>query len=409
MYSFNIFSILSLATAEIYVVLSVYILLKNPRNLANILFFFLAITMAIWGAGEGMQRAALDASTALLWAVYVVGFGSALFPVALLHFWLVYSEVAKKISKYWILAIYVPAIFLMVVRFFFTPMLITGVELQYWGYSTAGTKYYILAMAYVAIYSIIVISLAFWTVRKSQGQFKSQAKYIAWGVLVAMIAGMSTQLTRPIFHMNIPEMTVVSTFVFIVMIAYAVNKFGLLTITTSLVAENILSTITDFIIAVDKNKNISYVNKALLDILGYDDKEVISQPMDVLVKNKISSLNFDDLHKSFPLTNYETEIRTKNGELIPVSANGSVLKEGPGNVLGLVFVLRDIREINQVIQNLKSKTKELEKAKGELESSKQELEERNDQLEKFNKIAVGREMKMIELKDELNKLKEGGQ
>jgi hypothetical protein len=58
---------------------------------------------------------------------------------------------------------------------------------------------------------------------------------------------------------------------------------------------------------------------------------------------------------------------------------------------------------------VKARTKELENLAKELEGKVKErtrkLEEKMEELEKFNKLAVGRELKMIELKEEVEKLK----
>ena len=58
---------------------------------------------------------------------------------------------------------------------------------------------------------------------------------------------------------------------------------------------------------------------------------------------------------------------------------------------------------------IKARTKELEELakglEGKVNERTKELEEKMEELEKFNKLAVGRELKMIELKEEIEKLK----
>jgi len=54
------------------------------------------------------------------------------------------------------------------------------------------------------------------------------------------------------------------------------------------------------------------------------------------------------------------------------------------------------RELQELAQKLEEQIKERTK----------ELQEKLGELEKFNRLAVGREMKMIELKEEITKLKE---
>ncbi len=55
-----------------------------------------------------------------------------------------------------------------------------------------------------------------------------------------------------------------------------------------------------------------------------------------------------------------------------------------------------IKELKELASNLEGQVKERTK----------ELEANIKDLEKFNKIAVGREIKMVELKEEIKKLKE---
>jgi len=60
-------------------------------------------------------------------------------------------------------------------------------------------------------------------------------------------------------------------------------------------------------------------------------------------------------------------------------------------------------ELEELTQNLEEKVKQRTK---ELEKSKGDLEKRVDELERFHRLTVGRELKMIELKKEIEKLEE---
>ena len=64
-------------------------------------------------------------------------------------------------------------------------------------------------------------------------------------------------------------------------------------------------------------------------------------------------------------------------------------------MIGYFAALSDIAEIKKYRESLEEQVKERTK----------ELQEKIDELERFYHLAVGRELKMIELKEEIEKLK----
>jgi PAS domain S-box-containing protein len=94
--------------------------------------------------------------------------------------------------------------------------------------------------------------------------------------------------------------------------------------------------------------------------------------------------------KSF-VTDYPLTIRHVDGRLSHVLYNASVYKDANGKVLGVFAAARDVTP--------------LKKAEVELAEQRNRELERLAELERFQKLTVGRELKMIELKKELEELK----
>jgi PAS domain-containing protein len=365
--------------------MGLFIFFKNPKSQANRLFALMAITITVWGLGEGMQRAAVNPEIALFWARYVVGIGSVFHSAILLHFWLAFS--GRLHSPTWKLPVwvlYIPSSVFLAIRLLIPQLLISGVVHEYWGYSTVGTPLYLVYMLYLLIYSLITVGLIFQASVRSSGKPKVQYRNIAMGILFTLLVSGITQVSRPLLHLQIPELTVTSTVVFLSIIAYTVYKYGMLVISSKLVAENILETMEDFVLAIDNKLNIVYSNSSVQKNLGYTDSELVNRPC-----KDILTVVFPLL--KFPLQNLETQIITKTGESITVSVNASELREKTGELIGYIFVLRDARIINELVNSLKQNT-------AELEQSKQKLEVNLDELERFNKLMVDRELKMMEMK-----------
>jgi hypothetical protein len=91
------------------------------------------------------------------------------------------------------------------------------------------------------------------------------------------------------------------------------------------------------------------------------------------------------------VTDWRLTIRHKNNNLTDVLYNASVYKDANGNVLGVFAGARDMTAQRRVeTQIAEQRSKELE---------------RLADLERFQKLTVGRELRMIELKREIQELK----
>ena len=165
---------------------------------------------------------------------------------------------------------------------------------------------------------------------------------------------------------------------------------------TKNMAQNILETMIDGVVITDMEGKVTSVNKAIVEQLGYAKEELIGRsPADLILAPRETEKFFSDLEKLLKgekmLTSEYAAMR-KNGHEFTTSISISVLNDEENKPMSIIVVTRDITETKQMIVNIKN--------------SEDKLKAKVDELEKFNKLTVGRELKMIELKKRIKELEE---
>ncbi|MFQ6084586.1 MAG: PAS domain S-box protein [Candidatus Aminicenantia bacterium] len=212
----------------------------------------------------------------------------------------------------------------------------------------------------------------------------------------------------------------------------------------------------DPMVIFDAKGNINYGNKAFEEFSSYQLKKLVGKPVSILIsgrgRGRVNKILSRTIEKRAKFRDFSTFFLTKNKREIPIALNISPLIDKKDKVIGGLAVFIDIRQLKGLLdalnkakseleervrertKSLEVKTRELQKAKVELEEARtvleirvkartQELEELNQQLEqkvkertkelqkkvmeleRFQKLTVGRELKMMELKREIEKLK----
>ena len=159
----------------------------------------------------------------------------------------------------------------------------------------------------------------------------------------------------------------------------------------------LLYSTAEAIYGLDRNGLCSFVNAACLKILGYErPEELLGKNMHDLIHSKHADGTLYEIAHCpiFKAFREEQEIHVDNevfwrrdGTSFSAEYWSHPIRQ-ENKVVGAVVTFLDITERRQTEKELKQKLKE---------------------LEQFNKIAVGRELKMIELKEKLKALEEGKQ
>ncbi|MBI3294181.1 MAG: PAS domain S-box protein [Deltaproteobacteria bacterium] len=148
----------------------------------------------------------------------------------------------------------------------------------------------------------------------------------------------------------------------------------------------------DPLVTISPDGKIMDVNEATMRVTGTSRQELIGSDFSnyFTEPGKAREGYKQVFAKSF-VSDYPLTIRHKYGKLTDVLYNASVYKDVRGNVLGVFAAARDVTAQKRAEKEVaEQRTRELV---------------RLAELERFQKLTVGRELKMIELKKEIEELK----
>ena len=259
--------------------------------------------------------------------------------------------------------IYVPAL---IISFYAidSNLLLQGILKEYWGWTYVfpeKSALFSIMSAWTLICIILAGIISFQYYLKTKNIKRLQAKYLILGLYFPLFITMTTDLILPTMSIRIPETTMVMSTVGIGFISYGVWKYRFPALTAAVAADEIVSTMSNFLIMLDHEKNIVTINDATKHLLGYEMKELIGKPVEFLFADQTGKTGknlFDDDSNS--IINFETSLKSKNNDIIPVLLSKSVIKDDNGNIMGIVCIGNNIVEIKDAEEKIKKSLKEKE-------------------------------------------------
>ena len=129
--------------------------------------------------------------------------------------------------------------------------------------------------------------------------------------------------------------------------------------------DNIINSMLDTLIVVNKDELIQTVNQAVLNLLGYKKKELIGKPVSTIFakgESLFERMSVGILNKKDFLKKEEKTYLTKDSKIIPVLFSSSVMHGADGGFQGIVCMAQDITDLKKVAAELKESKNRAEAA-----------------------------------------------
>ena len=159
-----------------------------------------------------------------------------------------------------------------------------------------------------------------------------------------------------------------------------------------LLADNTL----DCIWQLNLDFEFTYVNPAVYQLFGFTQEEWIGSSLSDHCSPENMGLTLNLAKEELKKGN-ESQVLHKNGEIIAVEITEKIIDDD-GNPVSIQGTTRNITERKQGEEEIRKLNTELEQRVAERTD---ELEDNNAELERMDKLFLGREIRMVELKKQI--------
>lgn len=365
-----------------------FVLLKNPGKPINKVYYIFALLYAYWEFTIFMMNTATSQQEAYFWARmdFIWPLQSAL----IMHFVLLLIEHKKFLqSKLTYLIIYgVPALLAfanVVFADFFYGMPYFSEIKDKWEYGQISMEAYYLPVIIQFLLLALCIGFAFNKLKQILNANKrKQIKIILAGLILPFLLSMLYEVTA-LMGIILPDIPLTSMMVITLFFGYAIFRYGVFGLDYYSAMEVIADTMSDALIVTDTELMIKNVNPAVASLFKVKSDQILDKNLAILFPNAETEAKLKEQVMALNnTTDLELTIVDMENKEIPVSFSISKVFDKRSELAGFTFLLRDI-----------TNRKKLE----------DKLQDEIAKLSEMNEVFVGRELKMVELKNELEAVK----
>lgn len=347
--------ILHITSLFIYIQLIIFISTNYLFENRNKLLVILTSNLALWS----FCKIFLHNPATPLWLAIFFDKLSSISWIFIPPFFLILSFfiINKNLNSFKISLILLPGFIFLIYNIFSNFHTVIKTDYGWFSTFTKSLSTYIFAAYYIGYIAFSLFLLKKYCPNNVLS--KKQINLVFYYTLIILCIIILLKLVFIFFDFKDNPLTDILNFYFLIWtigIIYANIKYHFLGFSPTQTFKIILSELNEYIFILDEEFNITYINQSALKSLGYNESEIINQPLGKIInENQIFNKMVKDLLKNKLITGYDINLKTKNGFIIftNFSANAITEKE---KFIRFVCVATDITERiklhNEITKNL---------------------------------------------------------
>jgi PAS domain S-box-containing protein len=359
-----------------YLSLAVRVLRRRPRTLLHWSCAAVLVALALWSV-EDVVHGMTAAPKSLAWVFGCIGsLGWGSFASIHLAFAMVLTRRLKLLRSWPVrLALVLPPVLFISVQIvgkltggnaLTGDYILTGYGWQtIWSNTPWVPSYY----AYYTLYTLAALFLIFrlWRSAKTYRERKQAGLILSTGV-ITLVLGTVTDVVLPQFrYFGLPNLAGALCLIWAGGLYFAVTRYGLMSVTAQGAAREIIATMADALLLLTPEGSIVIANQGASDLLGRDAGELRGQEAERFFADPVQFRQaLVRVGEGVALTALELECRDRNGRIIPVSVSSRLMRDKAGEMVGSVWVLRDITARREAEQRQAQLLRQVEAANQDL-------------------------------------------
>jgi len=320
-------------------------LVEDPNRAVNRLTAAMLTLASFWALCEVAWNLAPDLEGALFWMRLSTPGWIFIGPIVL-HIVLASATRRRAFLARAVLGLYgVSAVFL--VLGVTTDWLISEAVQTAWGHGyrvgPAYPAFYVATM--VGVIPSVSSSMAAYSATRSQAM-RRQKPAVVVAIMTPFVVASLTDVLLPVMGVQVPRLGTTSFAVLGAVAVAHLMRSGHSFLSPGSFANEILATLSDGVVLLHGKDQIRSANPAFARMSGYASRELVAMHMEALLTGSLAHAQRDAAQS------FETQLIRRDAERIPVSVASAELFDRSGLSIGLVVVVRDLREVYELRHRL---------------------------------------------------------